>query len=140
MKENLNIAWWRNIMIRTALKRFDTKQEAAKEIWMKTEQRMTNKAPQLFKDAVKLIALMQAVLEQMDTVKGTSLYRHKIKMQIKALEKSIESTLLEPLNQLDSTDSNLFTKIQSNIEMILEMDTNELSQLRVVLEEERDVI
>lgn len=104
----------------------------------KTEQRMTNKAPQLFKDAVKLIALMQAVLEQMDTVKGTSLYRHKIKMQINALEKSIESTLTEPLNQLDSTDSNLFTKIQSNIEMILDMDTNELSQLRVVLEEERD--
>jgi hypothetical protein len=99
---------------------------------------MTNKAPQLFKDAVKLIALMQAVLEQMDTVKGTSLYRHKIKMQINALEKSIESTLLEPLNKLDSTDSNLFDKIQGNIEMILDMDTNELSQLRVVLEEERD--
>ena len=101
---------------------------------------MTNKAPQLFKDAVKLIALMQAVLEQMDTVKGTSLYRHKIKMQINALEKSIESTLLEPLNKLDSTDSNLFDKIQGNIEMILDMDTNELSQLRVVLEEERDVV
>ena len=99
---------------------------------------MTNKAPQLFKDAVKLIALMQAVLEQMDTVKGTSLYRHKIKMQINALEKSIESTLLEPLSQLDNTDSSLFTKIQGNIEMILDMDTNELSQLRVVLEEERD--
>ena len=101
---------------------------------------MTNKAPQLFKDAVKLIALMQTVLEQMDTVKGTSLYRHKIKMQINALEKSIESTLLEPLSQLDNTDSNLFDKIQGNIEMILDMDTNELSQLRVVLEEERDVV
>ncbi len=101
---------------------------------------MTDKAPQLFKDAVKLIALMQAVLEQMDTVKGTSLYRHKIKMQINALEKSIESTLLEPLSQLDNTDSSLFTKIQGNIEMILDMDTNELSQLRVVLEEERDVV
>jgi len=99
---------------------------------------MTNKAPQLFKDAVKLIALMQAVLEQMDTVKGTSLYKHKIKMQINALEKSIESTLLEPLSKLDNTDSSLFTKIQGNIEMILDMDTNELSQLRVVLEEERD--
>jgi hypothetical protein len=83
---------------------------------------------------------MQAVLEQMDTVKGTSLYRHKIKMQINALEKSIESTLLEPLSQLDNTDSNLFDKIQGNIEMILDMDTNELSQLRVVLEEERDVV
>jgi hypothetical protein len=81
---------------------------------------------------------MQAVLEQMDTVKGTSLYKHKIKMQINALEKSIESTLLEPLSQLDNTDSSLFTKIQGNIEMILDMDTNELSQLRVVLEEERD--
>jgi hypothetical protein len=59
-------------------------------------------------------------------------------MQINALEKSIESTLLEPLSQLDNTDSSLFTKIQGNIEMILDMDTNELSQLRVVLEEERD--
>lgn len=32
MKENLNIAWWRNIMIRTALKRFDTKKEASKAL------------------------------------------------------------------------------------------------------------
>lgn len=97
-------------------------------------------APQKFKDAIKLVALMQAVLEQMDTVKDTSLYKQKIKNQINQLEKSIEGTLFEPLKQLDNTNSDLFTKIQGNIEMILEMDTNELSQLRVVLDEERDVV
>jgi len=97
-----------------------------------------NKSPQAFKDAVKLIALMQAVLEQMDTMKGTMLYKHKIKNQINNLEKSIEKVIDEPLQSLDNTDSNLFTRIQSNLEMILDMDTNELSQLKIVLEDERN--
>lgn len=95
--------------------------------------------PQEFKDAVKLVALFQAVLEQMDTMKGTKIYKHKIKKQINSLETSIERTVFEPIRNLDNIDSDLFTHIQTNIEMILDMDLDELAQLKVVLEEAREV-
>ena len=94
--------------------------------------------PQSFKDAVKLTALFQAVLEQMDTLKGTKLYKQKIKQQIKALEASIEKTVFAPIRNLDNINEDLFTHIQNNIEMILDMDLNELAQLKVVLDEARE--
>ena len=94
--------------------------------------------PQAFKDAVKLTALFQAVLEQMDTLKGTKLYKQKIKQQIKALETSIEKTVFAPIRNLDEINEDLFTHIQNNIEMILDMDLNELAQLKVVLDEARE--
>jgi hypothetical protein len=94
--------------------------------------------PQSFKDAVKLTALFQAVLEQMDTLKGTNLYRQRIKHQIKALESSIEKTVFSPIRNLDNIDADLFTHIQNNIEMILDMDLTELSQLKVVVDESRE--
>ena len=96
------------------------------------------KTPQSFKDAVKLIALFQVVLEQMDTLKGTKLYKQKIKKQMNSLESSIESTILMPLKSLDNTDESLFTRIQSNLEMIMDMDTEELAQLKVVVKEVRE--
>lgn len=99
---------------------------------------MTDHAPQVFKDAIKLVALMQAVLEQMDTLKGTKLYKQKIKKQMNLLEQSIESTLLEPLTRLDSTNDELFTRILNNVEMILEMDAEDLAQLKIVLDDEHD--
>lgn len=99
---------------------------------------MTDHAPQVFKDAIKLVALMQAVLEQMDTLKGTKLYKQKIKKQMNLLEQSIESTLLEPLKRLDSTNDELFTRILNNVEMILEMDAEDLAQLKIVLDDEHD--
>lgn len=94
--------------------------------------------PKSFRDAVKLIALFQAVLEQMDSLKGTKLYRQKIKSQMNALESTIENTIKHPLANLDSIDSNLFTTIQSNMEMIMDMDTEELGQLKIVVQELRD--
>ena len=94
--------------------------------------------PKEFKDAIKLIALFQTVLELMDSLKGTKLYRQKIKNQINALEKTIETTVFAPLKQLDDTNEDLFTHNQSNIEMLLDLTTDELSQLKVVLEESRE--
>lgn len=94
--------------------------------------------PKEFKDAIKLIALFQAVLELMDSLKGTKLYRQKIKNQINALEKTIETTVFAPLKQLDDTNEDLFTHIQGNIEMLLDMTTDELSQLKVVIAEARE--
>lgn len=93
-----------------------------------------------FKNAVKLIALFQAALEQMDTLKGSKLYRHKLKSQMTALEKTIETTVFGPLKQLDNTDEELFNHIQKNVEMILDMSLDELSQLRVIVEESREEI
>ena len=92
-----------------------------------------------FSNAIKLIALFQAALEQMDTLKGSKLYRHKIKKQITSLEKTVEETIFRPLKQLDSNDDlGLFDHIQSNIEMIMDMNVDELTQLRVELEESRE--
>lgn len=90
-----------------------------------------------FRNGVKLTALMQATLEQMDTMKHTKMYRHKLKLQMNALESELERTVVNPLKSLDSTDEELLTKIQSNIESILDMSTEELASMRVVLEEHR---
>ena len=97
-----------------------------------------NETPQAFKDAVKLTALFQAVLEQMDTLKGTTLYKQKVKQQINALENSIEKLIFGPIRNLDNINEELFTHIQSNIEMIMDMDLNELAQLKVVITEARE--
>jgi|TARA_R110000744_G_scaffold104800_5_gene200540 hypothetical protein len=96
------------------------------------------KTPQKFKDAVKLIVLCQSVLEQMDTVKGTDLYRHKIKNQINSLEKTMENMIFKPLLMLDHVDEDLFTRIQLNVDMVMDMDVDELSQMRISLDELRE--
>jgi hypothetical protein len=91
-----------------------------------------------FKNAVKLVALLQLTLEHMDTLKGTKIYKQRIKNQMSTLEKSIELTLSGPVRQLDNTDENLFNRIQDNIDTILDMDTDELSMLKVAVEEIRE--
>lgn len=95
-------------------------------------------APESFKNAVKLTVLLQAALEQMDTVKGTKIYKQKVKSQMIALERSIEQLVLKPVRQLDAIDAELFTNIQNNVEMILDMDLAELAQLKEVVEESRN--
>ena len=90
-----------------------------------------------FRNGVKLTALMQATLEQMDTMKHTNMYRQKLKRQMNSLELELERTVINPLKSLDYTDEELLTKIQSNIELILDMTVDELGSMRVVLEEHR---
>jgi hypothetical protein len=98
-----------------------------------------SRIPEEFSNAIKLIALFQAVLEQMDTLKGTKLYKQKLKNKILSLEKTIEEVVFRPLKQLDENDdTGLFDRIQSNVEMIMDMNVDELSQLKVVLEEARE--
>jgi len=94
--------------------------------------------PESFKNAVKLTVLLQAALEQMDTVKGTKIYKQKVKSQMIALEHSIEQLVLEPIRQLDAIDAELFTNIQNNVEMILDMDLAELARLKEVVKESRN--
>jgi hypothetical protein len=91
-----------------------------------------------FRNGVKLTALMQATLEQMDTMKHTNMYRQKLKRQMNSLELELERTVINPLKSLDSTDEELLTKIQANIELILDMTVDELGSMRVVLEEHRE--
>ena len=91
-----------------------------------------------FKNAVKLVALLQVTLEHMDTLKGTKIYKQRIKNQMSTLEKSIELTLSGPVRQLDGTDENLFNRIQDNIDMILDMSLEELSMLKIAVEESRE--
>ena len=75
-----------------------------------------------FKEGVKLVALLQASLEQMDELKGTVLYKQKLKQQLGNTEKMLERALTNPLAALDKEDPDLLTRIQSNIELVLGMD------------------
>ena len=90
---------------------------------------------ELFKKAVKLVALMQATLEQMDELKGTALYKHKLKQLLSNTEKELERAITTPLAALDKEDPELLTKIQSNVELILGLDLEELAMLRAEVDE-----
>ena len=83
------------------------------------------------------MALMQATLEQMDNLRGTSLYKLQLKYMMNKLEVLLEYTLRNPLNSLDKEDPDLLTRIQSNIELILGMDLEELAMLRAEVDEYR---
>ena len=91
-----------------------------------------------FKDAIKLVALYQATLEQMDTMKGTRLYRQNIKAMMRRLETEIERAINGPLSALDSTDEQLMSTIQYKVEMILDLSLEELAGLKMTIEEHRE--
>lgn len=91
-----------------------------------------------FKEAIKLVALYQATLEQMDTMKGTRLYRQNIKKMMGRLETEIERAVRGPLGALDSTDEELMTTIQGQVEMILNLSLEELVAIKMVVDEHRE--
>ena len=91
-----------------------------------------------FKEAIKLVALYQATLEQMDTMKGTRLYRQNIKKMMRSLETAIEQTIRGPLSALDDTDEELMSTIQYKVEMILDLSLEELAGLKLAIDEHRD--
>ena len=92
----------------------------------------------VFKEAVKLVALLQASLEQMDELKGTKFYKQKVKHLMSQLERELEKHLANPLNALDQQDPELLTKIQYNVELVLGMDLEELAMLRSEVDQLRD--
>ena len=91
-----------------------------------------------FKEAIKLVALYQATLEQMDTMKGTRLYRQNIKAMMRRLETEIERAINGPLSALDDTDEELMSTIQYKVEMILDLSLEELAGLKMTIEEHRE--
>ena len=90
-----------------------------------------------FHNGVKLVALYQATLEQMDTMKSTPLYRQSVKKLINTLEREIERTIRGPLSALDSTDEQLMSTIQYKVEMILDLSLEELAGLKLAIDEHR---
>ena len=90
-----------------------------------------------FKEAIKLVALYQATLEQMDTMKGTRLYRQNIKKMMRSLETAIEQSIRGPLSALDSTDEELMSTIQFKVEAILDLSLEELAGLKLAIDEHR---
>ncbi len=92
----------------------------------------------MFVNGVKLIALYQATLEQMDTMKMTALYRHNIKKMMGTLEREIERAIRAPLVQLDATDESLMSTIQYKVEAILDLSLEELAMLKMVVDEYRE--
>ena len=91
-----------------------------------------------FKEAIKLVALYQATLEQMDTMKGTRLYRQNIKKMMNQLETAIEQSIRGPLSALDQTDEELMSTIQFKVEMILDLSLEELAGLKLAIEEHQN--
>jgi uncharacterized protein YlaN (UPF0358 family) len=92
----------------------------------------------MFENGVKLIALYQATLEQMDTMKSTALYKHNIKKMMRTLEREIERAIRAPLVQLDATDETMMSTIQYKVEAILDLSLEELAMLKMVIEEHRE--
>lgn len=92
-----------------------------------------------FKTAVKLLALYQVTLEQMDEFSTTKLYKHSIKNKMKSLEKDIEALVKDPVVRLDNTDFDIFQEIQVKIDTILDLSVDELTQLKIVVEQSRNL-
>lgn len=105
----------------------------------KTERRkrLIMLAPERFQNAVKLLVLYQCTLEQMDSFKTTQLYKQSVKKKINSLEKDIEQLISGPVQKLDNTDEDLFSEIQQKVEMVLDLTVDELTQLKVVVDEYR---
>jgi phage terminase small subunit len=97
-----------------------------------------SKEMEVFRNGVKLVALYQATLEQMDVMKGTVLYRHDIKSQMKRLESKIERIIEGPLRALDEADEQMMTTIQHKAEMILDLSLEELAGLRLAVDDHRN--
>ena len=95
---------------------------------------MSNPAYEMFADIVKLVALLQASLEQMDELKNAPLYKHKLKNLCRNLETEIERTIRVPLRNLDSTDEGLMSRVQANVEMVMSMTADELAAMQVELD------
>lgn len=93
---------------------------------------------EVFQNGVKMVALLQATLEQMDTMKGTGLYRHNMKRMMKNLEREIERAVRGPLSALDATDEELMSTIQYKVEAILDLSLEELAGLKMVIDEHRE--
>ncbi len=91
-----------------------------------------------FKEAVKLLALYQVTVEQMDMFSNTKLFKHSIKNKMNSLEKEIEILVRKPVMQLDNTDFDIFQEIQLKVDTILDLTIDELTQLRVVIDDSRD--
>lgn len=91
-----------------------------------------------FKEAVKLLALYQVTLEQMDVFAGTKLYKQSIKNKMRSLEKDLELTIKSPMSSLDKIDFELFQEIQLKVEMILDLTVEDLVQLKAVIENSKD--
>ena len=85
---------------------------------------------ELFKNGVKLMALYQVTLEQMDLMKGTPIYSQRVKQQMNTLEKSIERMIREPMSKLDGTDEMMMNDIQNKVDMILDLSLEEIAQLK----------
>ena len=93
---------------------------------------------ELFKEGVKLMALYQVTLEQMDIMKGSPIYSQRVKQQMNRLEKSIEILIAEPMRRLDGTDEMMMNDIQNKVDMILDLSLEEIALLKGVIKTERD--
>jgi hypothetical protein len=101
------------------------------------EKRAQEEQRAIFDRATKLVALMQCTVEQMDTLKGSKMYKQKIKNLVNQLESEIERVVYLPLKHLDGENEHLVTHLQDNINVILDMSLEELALMQVSLDDHR---
>ena len=83
-----------------------------------------NKEQQLqhFRELVKLCALSEAWLHQLDKVKENKMvYKHSLKNAVNRAEKEVERVIQDGLLDLYTTDEGLYTKIREGVDYYTEV-------------------
>lgn len=82
-------------------------------------------------EALKLVVLLQSAIEVMDDLKGTSLYRHDVKMAMNNLNNKVERHIKPQLDSIDENPetSRFFDEVKFRVDVITEAPLENLVNL-----------
>lgn len=99
---------------------------------------MTNSEYELHKVIVKFVACSQVLVELMDELEGTKVYRQDIKFQIKNLSKSLEGFLTKAYTNIqDPEHEEIYMTVERGARILLNTSVEEMSN-RGELKSEKD--
>lgn len=99
---------------------------------------MTNSEYELHKIIVKFVACSQVLVELMDELEGTKVYRQDIKFQIKNLSKSLEGFLTKAYTNIqDPEHEEIYMTVERGARILLNTSVEEMSN-RGELKSEKD--
>lgn len=99
---------------------------------------MTNSEYELHKVIVKFVACSQVLVELMDELEGTKVYRQDIKFQIKNLSKSLEGFLTKAYTNIqDPEHEEIYMTVERGARILLNTSVEEMSD-RGELKSEKD--
>ena len=99
---------------------------------------MTNSEYELHKVIVKFVACSQVLVELMDELEATKVYRQDIKFQIKNLSKSLEGFLTKAYTNIqDPEHEEIYMTVERGARILLNTSVEEMSD-RGELKSEKD--